>query len=334
MQRKLITTLTAIGFLPIMTLAQSSPAPPGPPPNPPPPPDFREKHEKQPKVPVTFLGVETSEVPNVVSDQLGLPKGFGLVVDYVLPDSPAAAAGVQQNDIIKMLNDQIVTEPEQLSKLIRNYSEGTNVTLTLLRKGKEEKIPVKLAKKEMPEKQEFPKPFRAPRGRFNLSFGNNEFGFSEGLQDLGRQLADDQRDVIHDVIMKAREGAKRAREQIRRSGDQIRILSKDRDAIKSTNIDIGKAQIAFSDEKGELRVEKLEGKKMLTAKDPKGMLLFSGPVETKEDLNRVPGDVRQRYEKLQHQGLPGIRASDDDEENGPDDENDDDDEDMQSTAKV
>ena len=66
------------------------------------PPDRR---DKAPKVPVIFLGVETSTVPSVVADQLGLAKGFGLVVDYIVPDGPAAAAGVQQNDILKMLND-------------------------------------------------------------------------------------------------------------------------------------------------------------------------------------------------------------------------------------
>jgi S1-C subfamily serine protease len=75
-----------------------------------------------PKVPVTYLGVETSEVPRVLSEQLGLAKGFGLVVDYVVPDSPAAAAGVQQNDIIKMLNDQILTDPEQYAQ---RFAQGS-----------------------------------------------------------------------------------------------------------------------------------------------------------------------------------------------------------------
>ena len=88
-------------------------------------------------------------MPRVVSEQLGLPKGFGLVVDYVVPDGPAAAAGVQQNDIIKMLNDQILMEPDQFSKLIRSYQEGTNVTLTILRKNAETKVTVKLGKKEV-----------------------------------------------------------------------------------------------------------------------------------------------------------------------------------------
>jgi serine protease Do len=136
MKTKPIATIAAIMLLPLAGFAQqppNSPVPPVPPmPNSPggPPPD---RHGEK-KVPVTYLGVETSEVPSVVSEQLGLAKGFGLVVDYVVPDGPAAAAGVQQNDILKLLNDQILTEPEQLAKLVRSFSDGTSVTLTVLRK--------------------------------------------------------------------------------------------------------------------------------------------------------------------------------------------------------
>jgi membrane-associated protease RseP (regulator of RpoE activity) len=314
----MIASVTIL-FLPMAAFAQTSPAPSEPPPSPPPPPAAWERQARLPKVPVTFLGIETSEVPNVVSEQLGLTKGFGLVVDYVVPDSPAAAAGVQQNDIIKMINDQILTEPDQLAKLVRSYSEGTNVTLTLLRKGKEEKVTVKLGKKEVPERPEFG-PGRHHR-HSDFPFGNHGFGLSnlnEHFQDLGKELGDEQRDVIHDAVMKAREEAMRAREQIRRAGDRIRILSKDQDAIRSTKIDIGKAQIVFSDDKGELRVEKLNGKKILTAKDPQGILLFSGPVETREDLDKVPADVRQHYEKWQLRDLPGVISFDrSDEESGP-----------------
>src|SRR5919198_2696683 len=157
MKRQLIAIIAALAFLAAAGFGQppNPPAPPGSPgvpapANPPAPPDRR---EQPPKVPVTFLGVETSHVPSVLCDQLALAKGFGLVVDYVVPNSPAAAAGVQQNDILKMLNDQILTEPEQLSKLVRSYSEGTNVTLTVLRKGREEKITVKLSKKEVPQRE-------------------------------------------------------------------------------------------------------------------------------------------------------------------------------------
>ena len=351
MKTKLTTTIAAIALLPLAAFAQTPPAPSGPPPLPPGPPDRHEdRHEKMPKVPVTFLGVETSEVPNVVSEQLGLAKGFGLVVDYVVPDGPAAAAGVQQNDIIKMLNDQILTEPDQLAKLVRSYSEGTTVTLTLLRKGKEEKVGVKLTKKEVPQRPDFG-PGRHRHSNFNFNgmdmgdFGMN--GFKEQMEDLKNQLGDQKRGMIHDAVIKAREEVMRAREQAmrardeaRRASGQIKITKNgENGGLNTTKIDIGKAQIVFSDDKGELRVEKIDNKKVLTAKNPQGLLLFSGPVESKEDLDKVPAEVRQRYEKLQQHDLPAVVSSNDSEDDEDsadmnDDEEDSNGDEVQSLEQV
>src|SRR5438046_2632944 len=237
--------LIAVSLFPLTAFSQPQtppPAPPNPPaaPVPPVPPRDRDRDrdDRVPKVPVTFLGVETSEVPSVLCDQLGLPKGFGLVVDYVVPDGPAAAAGIQQNDIIKMLNDQILTEPGQLAKLVRSFSEGTNVTLTVLRKGKEQKVTVKLGKKEMPQHHEFG-PRHHPHG--NLFFGNHDlgdFGMGDLTEQMGRlkdQLGDQNRGLIHDAVVKARDEMMRARdearEQMERAGDQIRVWSNDQDAL-------------------------------------------------------------------------------------------------------
>ncbi len=346
MKTKLITIIAAIALLPLAGFAQTPPPPPGPPPPPPGPPD---RHEKIPKVPVTFLGVETSEVPNVVSEQLGLAKGFGLVVDYVVPDGPAAAAGVQQNDIIKMLNDQILTEPDQLAKLVRSYSEGTTVTLTLLRKGKEEKVSVKLIKKEVPQREMGPGRHRHSDFHFG-GMDMGDFGMGElndRMQDLKQQLGDEKRGMIHDAVIKARqeimrsrEQAMRARDEARRASGQIKITQNgENGGLNTTKIDIGKAQIVFSDDKGELRVEKIDNKKVLTAKDPQGRLLFSGPVETKEDLDKVPAEVRQRYEKLQQHDLPAVASSnnsEDDEDSADmnDDEEDNNGDEVQSMEQV
>ena len=340
MKTKSVITIAAIALLPVAAFTQPNPPnPPPPPPGSPPtgpvgPGAERDRHEK--KVPVTFLGVETSEVPNVVSEQLGLAKGFGLVVDYVVPDGPAAAAGVQQNDVIKMLNDQILTEPDQLSKLVRSYSEGTTVTLTVLRKGKEEKVGVKLSKKEVPQEREF----GPGRHRHNFNFNGMDMGdfgmndLKEQMDHLKEQLGNEKQGMIHDAVMTAqaeaqrvreeaqrrreeaqrvRDQAQRIRDQAQRARDEARraagniTVTKDQDGgLKTTRIDIGKAQIVYSDDKGELRVEKVDGKKVLTAKDPQGLLLFSGPVETKEELDKVPAEVRQRYEKLQQNDLPAV----------------------------
>jgi hypothetical protein len=275
MKMKTIITIAVIGMIPLAAFSQ-----PAAPPAPPAPPSLPGSRDRMPKVPVTYLGVETSEVPSVLCDQLGIQKGFGLVVDYVVPDGPAAAAGVQQNDIIKMLNDQILTDPGQLSKLVRSFQDGTNVTLTLLRKGQEQKVTVKLAKKEVSRRNAF-----LPQMHdWKFDFGD----FNEQMSDLKEQLGDKDRGMIHDAVARAREEAQRAREQARRvaeearqNAERIRTFSRNNGALQQTTIDLKNAQIVLSDEKGEMRIENKDGKKMLTAKDPQGKNLFSGPIETK-----------------------------------------------------
>jgi hypothetical protein len=131
--------------------------------------------------------------------------------------------------------------------------------------------------------------------------------------------------------MKAHEAARRAREDARRAAREIRILSKDNGTLKATRIDLGQAQIVFSDDKGQIKLENVDGKKILTAKDTQGKLVFSGPVETKEDRDKMPAEVRERYEKLQQNDLPSVAPETDaDEEDGDEDEDDA----MQSTDTV
>ncbi len=322
MKPKLILITTLIVFLPIVGFAQTPPAPA--PPAPPAPPD-RHEHGHGPKVPTIFLGVETSEVPSVVSEQLGLAKGFGLVVDYVVPDSPAAGAGLQQNDIIKMLNDQLLINPSQLRKLLQTFPDGTTVTLTILRKGQEQKVTVKLLKKEMPQRHSF-------LPGFGHDWDFNQMGdLGEQMQNMKEQLREQlgaQRGVIRDAVMRARDEARRARDEALRAAGQIQVRSSRDGGLTTTKIDLGKAQIVFSDDKGEMKLENVDGKKILTAKDPQGKLVFSGPVETKEDMDKLPPDLRERYQKLEQNDLPTIapsepssesdqwRADDDDADDG------------------
>jgi hypothetical protein len=330
MKIKFITIIACLATLPIAGFTQTPPAPPQPPGQPHPlPPGGR---DKAPKVPVVYLGVETSQVPTVVSEQLGLSKGLGLVVEYVVPDSPAAAAGVQQNDILKMLNDQILIEPSQLRKLLQTFSDGTDVTLTILRKGQEQKVTVKLAKKERPQRHSW-----APGDKHDWHWDFDDTGdLGEQMQGLKEQLQEQlgaQRGMVRGAVIKAHEAARRAREDARRAAREIRILSKDNGTLKATRIDLGNAQIVFSDDKGEMKVENVDGKKIVTAKDPQGKLLFSGPVETKEDRDKMPADVRERYEKLQQNDLPTV-APEADADDEDEDESDQDDEAAQLTDTV
>jgi len=340
MKMKSVITITVIALLPMAALAQTPPAPAQPPRPPHPPgmpgmPGMPDHHEKHPKVPVTYLGVDTSQVPTVVSEQLGLAKGFGLVVDYVEPNSPAATAGVQQNDILKMLNDQILIEPSQLRKLLQTFPEGTEVTLTVLRKGQEQKLTAKLAKKEVPQRRS-----AFPGGNHDGHWDFDDTGdLGEQMQNLKEQLKEqlgDQRGIIRDAVTQAHEAARRARDDARHAADELRIFFEDDGAAKASKIDLGKAQIVFSDDKGELKLANVDGRKLLTVKDPQGKLLFSGPVETKEDLDKMPADVRERYDRLQQNDLPTVtpRSDTDNADEADTDDADDQDDEDEETGEV
>src|SRR6476469_2455774 len=336
--KSVFTVNITIALLTIAAFAQTPPPPPQAPqpPRPPHPPGMPGHDEKRPKVPVTYLGVHTSQVPTVVSDQLGLAKGFGLVVDYVEPNSPAATAGVKQNDILKMLNDQILIEPSQLRKLLQTFPEGTAVTLTVLRKGQEQKLTAKLARKEVPQRRG-----AFPGGNHDRDWDFDATGdLGEQMQNLKEQLKDqlgDQRGIIRDAVTQAHEAARRARDDARRAADQLRIFFEDDGGVKASKIDLGKAQIVFSDDKGEIKLANVGGKKLLTVKDPQGKLLFSGPVETKEDLDKMPADVRERYNRLEQSDLPTVAPrsdTDNADEADTDDADDQDDDGDEETGEV
>jgi hypothetical protein len=231
-----------------------------------------------------------------------------------------------------MLNDQILIEPSQLRRLLQTFPEGTEVTLTILRKGKEQKITNKLAKKEVPQRHSM-----IPGGNHDWHWDFDETGdLGEQMQELKEQLKDqlgDTRGIIRGAVMQAHDAARRARDDARRAAGEIHILSRDNGALKATNIDLGNAQIVLSDDKGELRLENVDGKKLLTIKDPQGKLVFSGPVETQEDLDKLPAAVRERYEKLQQNDLPEVSPRDDDDNGDADDDDDDDTENRQPSSE-
>ncbi len=266
------------------------------PPVPPAPPIRRMRGDEQTRGPYTFLGVETSRVPRVVSEQLGLPRGFGVVVDYVVPESAAATAGLQQNDIIRMLNDQILVDSDQLGTLVRSFADGTTVTLTILRQGKEMKLTAHLQQKQ------------AKSGRGEVGY---EWNFDMDGMDGMKNMRMPDMSAMREVATRARQEAERAGEQAREVARKLRVVTTDNGTVKATHVDLGKAQIVYSDEKGELRLETVAGKRVLIAKDPAGKLLFQGPIETDQERSRVPEEVRKRYEKLEHQDLPAIPPNED-----------------------
>ena len=101
------------------------------------------------KVKVTYLGVVTSPPAEALVEQLGLPAGTGLVVDFVEPGSPAAKAGLRKHDLLVKLADQILVNQPQFAVLVRTYKPGDKIALTLMREAKQQQVETALAEKEM-----------------------------------------------------------------------------------------------------------------------------------------------------------------------------------------
>lgn len=92
----------------------------------------------------TYLGLSSRPLDSVLHEHLDIPEGFGIQVVEVVPDSPAAAAGILPNDILLRLEDQRLISPEHLSLLVRSLAAGDRVPLTVVRKGREQIIEVAL----------------------------------------------------------------------------------------------------------------------------------------------------------------------------------------------
>lgn len=73
--------------------------------------------------------------------------GSGIVVLEVVPNTPAEKANLMVGDVISKVNDKRMNDGTTFANTIAGYRPGTKVTLGVVRNGKEEKIPVVLAKR-------------------------------------------------------------------------------------------------------------------------------------------------------------------------------------------
>jgi serine protease Do len=96
----------------------------------------------------SWLGVETKEVSAEDVQQLKLPAERGALLGKIIPDSPAAKAGLQKNDVVTEINGQRVEGIAQFRRIIREIPAGRTAQLTVLRDGHAQTVSVTLGKSE------------------------------------------------------------------------------------------------------------------------------------------------------------------------------------------
>ncbi|HEX4078497.1 MAG TPA: DegQ family serine endoprotease [Rhizomicrobium sp.] len=90
------------------------------------------------------LGVTIQDLTPRLARAMGMKISSGALVSQVHANSAAAKADVRSGDVITRLNGIAIANSNDLRNAVGEESPGTEVTLTLLRGGKEQKIDVRL----------------------------------------------------------------------------------------------------------------------------------------------------------------------------------------------
>jgi len=93
-----------------------------------------------------WLGLACHPVPPPVRAQLDIPEGQGLLVQNVVPDGPAAGAGIKQYDVLLKAGDKPLATIKDLVDAVELAKEK-KLSLELLRGGKSQTINVVPAKR-------------------------------------------------------------------------------------------------------------------------------------------------------------------------------------------
>ena len=152
----------------------------------------------------SWLGVETHEVTADKAKELKLSAERGVVLGKIVPDSPAAKAGLKENDVVTEINGQRVEGAAQFRRIIHEIPAGRTIQLTVWRDGRTQTISATLGKSEerrhamkmvaptpgtfsfrMPEMPEIP----SMEWNGNMVFGGGQPRLGIDAEDLSGQLA-------------------------------------------------------------------------------------------------------------------------------------------------
>jgi serine protease Do len=95
-----------------------------------------------------WLGVGVSEVTAEKAKELKLPAERGALLGKIVPDSPAAKAGLKENDVVTEINGQRVEGTEQFRRMIHEIPAGRTAQFTVWRDGRSQTVNVTVGKSE------------------------------------------------------------------------------------------------------------------------------------------------------------------------------------------
>lgn len=91
-----------------------------------------------------WIGITYVPITERVARSQDLPVTNGALILAVAPDSPAAKAGIEEQDIVTAVNQQAIDATISLMNLVAAQKPGDRVEMTVIRDGSERKLTVTL----------------------------------------------------------------------------------------------------------------------------------------------------------------------------------------------
>lgn len=93
-----------------------------------------------------FLGVNPQDLTSELAEDFDIPDGRGVLIAYVVPDSPADKAGLEPGDVVLRVNDRRVTSASELRLRISQMTPGSAISLEIVRDGETQTIELDLGR--------------------------------------------------------------------------------------------------------------------------------------------------------------------------------------------
>ena len=96
------------------------------------------------KVTRGWLGVYIQKVTSDIAESLGLDSADGALVADIMPESPAAKAGMEVGDVIVEFDGHAVKESTELPMIVARTPIGKSVDVEVVRRGKHKRLSVEV----------------------------------------------------------------------------------------------------------------------------------------------------------------------------------------------
>lgn len=259
------------------------------------------------------LGIVPGPVPQAVVAQLELSGFPGVLVTRIMPDSPAAKAGLKENDVIVKLGDISLSGPQSVTEALTDKVPGDKVTAVFYRKGKRETADITLdggtlSAEEILAAQGDPRtqPRVVPSVRRQMAPPAGMAGRSalpQRILDMQQMMDDFLKDSalddsrMDDIIsrMDLTPGAA----QMLRSLQGLHQMPMP-PMGKVSGGGHSSSSVQMSDAKGTIVVSSSsQTGTTVHVTDASGKVLYSGPYNTQEEKEAVPEAVRERLKNIE-----------------------------------